>query len=228
MATAIRVPVPRDPEDDLYPASDGKPLGETGYHVTAIFTLFSTLEAYFRDVPDVYVAADMFLYFEQGNPRACKAPDVMVIKGVENRIRRTFKTWVERAVPAVVFEVTSDQTIDEDLGGKRDTYATLGVTEYFLFDPEAKTLKPALQGFRLRRKKYVPVPRAKDGSLQSEQLGMRLAAEGLVLRLTVAATGERLRSPLENAAYEKYRADALQAEVARLKAELARAKRRKK
>jgi hypothetical protein len=51
----------RDPEESLYPASDGKPLGETWFHVTAILTLFATLQEHFAGVPDVYVAADMLL-----------------------------------------------------------------------------------------------------------------------------------------------------------------------
>jgi Uma2 family endonuclease len=243
MATSIPVVVPRDPEDYLYPESDGKPLGETGFHVTAILTLFDTLRLYYQDRPDVYVATDMFLYYERGNPRACKAPDVMVIKGVAgNHLRRTFKTWVEGAVPSAIFEITSDETINEDSGGKRTTYASLGVAEYFLFDPVAAILRPPLQGFRLKKHRYVPIRPAKDGSLLSEQLGMRLLAERPILRLVEAGTGIRLFSGFEQAIEalrqadqekrradeQEQRADAMAAEVARLKAELARAKRRKK
>ena len=70
-----------------YQDSDGKPMGETGIHVNAtILELFGTLkgEIVLKDLPGVYVAADMFFYYEQGNPRAVKAPDIMVIKGVDD------------------------------------------------------------------------------------------------------------------------------------------------
>jgi hypothetical protein len=159
----------------------------------------------------------------------------MLIRGVDKHTRRTFKTWVEGAVPAVIFEVTSDQTLDEDRGPKHDTYARLGVAEYLLFDPEAAVLTPPLQGYRLRRKKYIAIPPAKDGSLSSEQLGLRLVAEGMLLRLIDAATGERILWSMERAAAERRRADAekeradtFAAEVGRLKADLARLRRKKK
>src|SRR5690348_1039368 len=90
--------------DPLYPDSDGEPMGETEIHVIAIFDLYHALRRHFRRLQDVHVAADMFLYYEQGNPRACKAPDVMVSKGVRGKHpRRSFRVWEENAVPAVAF-----------------------------------------------------------------------------------------------------------------------------
>src|SRR4051794_429418 len=85
----------KSPPEVFYPESDGQPMGETGIHVNTTFELFWELKKLvFKDRPDVYVAADMFFYYEQGNPRAVKAPDVMVIKGVDGTFeRRTFKLW---------------------------------------------------------------------------------------------------------------------------------------
>jgi hypothetical protein len=58
-----------------YPDSDGKPMGETGIHVNATLEFFSTLKwLVLGHRLDVYVATDMFLYYEQGNPKAVKAP----------------------------------------------------------------------------------------------------------------------------------------------------------
>ncbi len=71
--------------DVVYPESDGKPMGETEFHVTAILYLMEVLRYYFKDNEDIYVIADMFLYYRKGNPRDQKAPDVMVVKGVEKR-----------------------------------------------------------------------------------------------------------------------------------------------
>ena len=72
-----------DVEDGVYyPSSDGKPMAETGIHVTAILMLYQALEDFFRGRDDVYLAANMFWYWEKGNPKARRAPDVMVVTGV--------------------------------------------------------------------------------------------------------------------------------------------------
>ena len=44
----------------VYPESDGKPMGETWYHVRAMLELHPVLEDFFRDRPDVFIATDMF------------------------------------------------------------------------------------------------------------------------------------------------------------------------
>jgi hypothetical protein len=106
MATSTTPTTPL--EDVVYPESDGKPMGETGFHVKAMILLHDLLKDLLAGRLDVYIAVDLFLYYERGNPRAVKAPDVMVILGVGNHERRTFKTWEEQAVPTVIFEVSSD------------------------------------------------------------------------------------------------------------------------
>jgi Uma2 family endonuclease len=242
MATSINPAALEDLEDMLYPSSDGKPLGETDYHVIAVTRLFETLRSFFRTAPTVYVASNLFLYYEEGNPQARKAPDVMVVKGVAKGYRRTFKTWVEKALPCTVFEISSKKTRKEDLAEKQPLYASLGIPEYFLFDPEGRYLKPPLQGFRLKRKHYVPITLRKDGSLSSRELDMRLQREGITLRLIDARTGEPILSPDEQVDEERRRADqeshranqeshraaALEAQLSRLREELAQAKRRKR
>ena len=118
-----------------YPESDGKPMGETDVHIDALIYLREALKDYFRDESQVYVAGNMFLYYEEGNPAACLAPDVFVVQGVAKGERRTYKLWEESQPPTVVFEITSRGTQLEDLGTKRAVYAMLGVREYFLYDP---------------------------------------------------------------------------------------------
>jgi Uma2 family endonuclease len=163
------------PAEVHYPESDGQPLGETGIHVNATFDIFGTLKLYFRDRPDVYFTADMFFYYEQGNPRAVKAPDVMVIKGVTSRAeRRTYKLWIEQKVPSVIFEVTSEETKRDDFVLKRDLYAKLGVPEYFLFDPLGEYLDPPLRGYRLDGELYVPIVPDARGMLESRELGLKI------------------------------------------------------
>jgi Uma2 family endonuclease len=175
-----------------YPESDGKPMGETGLHVKASFDIYGTLrECCFWDRPDIYVAADMFFYYEKGNPKAVKAPDVMVIRGVKSKEeRRTFKLWVEKIVPCVIFEVTSKDTRRDDTIVKRKLYARLGVAEYFLIDPLGEYLNPPLQGFQLEGDRYVPIAPGAEGTLASLQLGMKLGAENGSIRFFNARTNQ--------------------------------------
>jgi Uma2 family endonuclease len=179
-------------EEVVYPESDGKPMGETGIYVIVTLRVFSALRRFFRHTSNVYVAADMFWYYEAGNPRANKSPDVMVIKGVDNHERRVFKTWEEQAVPCVIIEVTSKSTITEDLFNKGVLYASLGVREYFLFDPLQEYLKQSLLGFTLVDQKYAPIPANEDGSMMSKELGLLLQTEGYALRVIDPSTGQTI------------------------------------
>ena len=102
-----------------YPESDGKPMGETDMHIDALIYLREALRDHFRDDPQVYVAGNMLLYYEEGNPAACVAPDVFVVQGVAKRERRTYRLWEEGQAPAIVFEITSRGSRLEDMGTKR-------------------------------------------------------------------------------------------------------------
>jgi Uma2 family endonuclease len=141
---------------------------------------------------DIFVAADIFWYWEEGNPQARRAPDLLVVKGVGRTSRRSFFSWQEHgAVPCLIVEISSEHTWREDLFDKRHLYARLGVQEYFLFDPEALYLRPALQGFhRNPHGVYVPVEPDREDRLKSEELGLYLRGEGAMLRLIDAATDQ--------------------------------------
>lgn len=221
---------PKTPDVE-YPSSDGQPMAETWLHVRAIMWLHQALEDFFRDRPDVFVASDLFWYWEQGNPAAKVAPDVMAIPGVGVRPRRSFFSWEENgAIPAVVFEMASRGTVDEDLTTKFFQYEDLGVREYFLFDPEGTNMTPAFQGYRLNGTAY---RRLRDTELTSE-LGFGLRPEETMLRLIDLKTGQpiptreeaveaaRKAAEVERQRFEaeKQRADALQAELDRLRAML--------
>ncbi|RMF29332.1 MAG: Uma2 family endonuclease [Chloroflexi bacterium] len=198
-----------------YPVSDGKPLAETDVHIEQIIYLREALADRFRDDPQVYVAANLFVYYEEGDPSQVVAPDVFVVKGVPKRQRRIFQVWKEGKGPDVVFEITSRRTRREDLGPKKGTYEVLGVQEYFLFDPLGEYLDPPLLGFRLAEWGYRPI---EEDPLVSRVLGLELHVEGNFLRLVDPKTGEKLLTPLE-AQEARRRAEA---ELERLRAELAR------
>ncbi len=211
-----------------YPESDGQPMGETGFHVTLITYLLSMLREYFREREDVYVGANMFVYYQEGDPTKSVAPDVFVVFGVSKEERRIWKVWEEGKAPDVVFELTSRSTQSEDLGVKKGLYEWLGVREYFIFDPLGEYLSPVLRGFRLTEEGYREMEATVTGTglqLTSELLGLVLRVEGNELRLLDRATGERLLPPPELAAAlreTRAQVEALQAELDRLRAELAR------
>ena len=211
--------------DVEYPESDGKPMGETGFHVRAILQLYSALDQFLLQREDIYVAADMFLYYEEGNPYARKAPDVMVIKGVQKHERRTFKVWAENAHPCVVFEVTSKSSIIEDTVSKSMLYAKLGVREYFLFDPLCEYLEHALVGFRLEEGEYVALIPDAEGRLFSEELGVFLNPENDILRVIDPHTGNPVPSLEEAISIAAQEAQRAEQEAQRAEQEAQRAER---
>jgi len=177
-----------DPEIDddeiEYPESDGEPMGESGFHVLATLHLMSALRYALYKRLDYYIIADMFLYYQRGNPKAVKAPDVMVIKGVDASYeRKTFKVWEEKAVPSVIFEVTSDSTASEDLKNKYVLYESLGVIEYFIFDPLEDYIPGQVIGYHLINGKYVAIQPNRDGTLTSQELNVLMQPEDHLLRL---------------------------------------------
>src|SRR5919199_1224243 len=214
MSMATVTPVPTI----YYPESDGKPMAETDIHRQIMVDMIEALSGYFRADPLVYVSGNLLLYYEEGNPRKSVAPDTFVAFGVPKRRRRTYKLWEEEQAPAVVFEITSASTREEDLGEKRELYATLGVREYFLFDPLEDYLQPSLQGYELVESAYLPLPAHAAGRLVSRTLRLRLEREGERLRLVDVATGAPLLWADEEAAARR----ALEAELAQLRAEVAR------
>jgi Uma2 family endonuclease len=205
-----------------YPSSDGEPMGETGAHVRAILALYAALREFFADRPDVYVAADMFWYWKRGDKKSVLAPDVMVIPGIQwnNRELKSFKAWEHNnIVPVAVFEMASENTVDEDLNDKFKKYQQLGVREYFLFDPTVEHLRPALQGYRLHGDRYEKLFED-DQTLESE-LGFRMKIEGEMLRIAHSRTNQLIltdREKLQLAVEASRRAEEAEAKLAKLQA----------
>jgi Uma2 family endonuclease len=227
--------VPTVPKPIYYPETDGKPMGETDVHIDALIYLREALRDHFREAPQVYVAGNMFLYYEEGNTAACVAPDIFVVQGVGKHERHTYRLWEEGQPPAVVFEITSRGTRLEDLGTKRAVYAMLGVREYFLYDPLGEYLRPPLQGYRLHEGEYQRLLSAGEEGLTSQVLGLDLRVEAGRLRVVDPATGEHLLTPAELQAARRTEATArraaevraaeAEAELERLRAELVRLRR---
>lgn len=123
---------------------------------------------------NVYVSGNLLVYYEPGNPKKFVVPDAFVVKGISPQKRPIYKTWVEGRMPDVVLETTSRKTRKKDIGEKPELYSSLGIQEYFLFDPDREYLEPPLQGYRLAKGKYVPITTDTEGGLLSHELQMRL------------------------------------------------------
>ncbi len=191
-------------DETYYPESDGEPMAETELHLEEIVYVWQALKDRFAEKPDVFVGANLFLYYRKGDPRAVVAPDGFVVKGVPkllpgNRRRRKYRLWEEGQAPCFVLETTSEDTQDQDKKGKKDTYEELGVDEYFLFDPLGDYLSPRLQGFQLVGRWYRPIRPQPDGSLISHTTGVIFRPDGTQLRLTDARTGAPLLRKEEEA-----------------------------
>ena len=224
-----------------YPESDGKPMGETDLHRREMVRHIELLEDYFQG-QRAYVSGDLLVYYEQGNPKKFVVPDAFVVKGIAAKTHRVYKIWVEGKAPDVVIETTSRKTQRKDTDVKPSLYARIGVKEYYLFDPEQDYLDPPLQGHRLAGDAYQRIAADSDGCLLSQELGLRLCIGDGVLQFYRLDSGERLLTRYERASREAERAtreteratreteranleaqarQTAEAELARLRAELA-------
>jgi len=188
----------------VYPEPDGEPMAESDPARKYLVYGVEALQEYFSHRPDVYVTGNLWLSYTKGVPSAAVCPDVFIVFGVENRERQSYKVWEENGkTPDFVLEVTSKKTYRKDEEEKPDIYASLGVSEYFQYDPTGDYINPQIKGRRLVGSRYqVLTPsRTEDGTLVffSVVLGleMRLLPDGR-LQFFDPKTGEYLRTPQES------------------------------
>jgi Uma2 family endonuclease len=197
----MAVSVVHTPQRIHYPSSDSQPVAESDFQLQPLLYAVTTLRTYFQDRSDVYVAGNMFIYYEEGNPEAVVAPDVFVVLGTTKRDRASYMLWEEPKGPDFVLEITSRSTRTKDQCPKRGTYAFLGVREYFQYDPTQDYLMPALQGARLVAGSYQALlpTTLPDGTLvlHSEVLGLDVRLEEGTLRFYDPGTGQKLLSHAE-------------------------------
>ena len=222
MASSVPAPAPVD-----YPSSDGKPVAESDHQFIPLTYAADRLRLHFRHRDDVYVAGNLLIYYEEGNPNARVAPDVFVVLGARRRMRMHYLLWEEPKAPDFVLEITSRATRGEDQGLKRQLYRRLGVREYWLYDPTGDYLEPVLQGLELVAGEYVRLGQRElaDGTLV-------LASAVLELELRLSERGFRFHDPTigrdllnlgeTDAAWQRARQAREQAEQAWQREELAR------
>jgi Uma2 family endonuclease len=162
--TTLSPPRPRN----IYPDSDGQPMAENPLQFQWIVTIKEGLERVFRDLPDVFVAGDMFWYPVEGHPKICQAPDTLIAFGRPKGYRGSYKQWEEGGIaPQVVFEVLSPRNRFQEMHRKLQFYEEYGVEEYYLYDPDHNWL----EGWRRTEEGLEEIPRM-EGWI-SPRLGIR-------------------------------------------------------
>ena len=166
------------PETIDYPDSDGLPMAENESQFWPILYVGSALDRYYQDRDDVYVVGNLLVYYQEGDKDKSVSPDLMVVLGASKHVRSSYRVWEEPKAPDFVLEIASASTYRIDRGKKRDTYASMGVLEYWQYDSVGTYLDPPLLGFRLVAGRYVPISAVvQEGgllALRSEVLGLEL------------------------------------------------------
>lgn len=210
---------------ELYPPND-EPVPDSMRQEIVITQQLHVLRDRFRERSDVIMSSGNFIYYEQGNPRAVIAPDWYVSFGVDPDAilsRESYLMWEVGKPPEFVLEIASRTTSRNDLTGKRETYASLGIAEYWRFDPTGREYYPEpLVGERLVAGGYEPVAiiTGEDGVISgySQALDLIICWADGEIRFRDLQTGEYiLRYEEERAARES-----AEAEVQRLREQLRR------
>ena len=177
-------------------------MAETDAQGIPLMYAVAGLRDFFRRRPDVYVSGNLLIYYQEGNFDASVAPGVFVVFGVPSYIRPTYKIWEEGKSPDFVMEITSRHTRHKDQGAKRELYESLGVREYWQYDPTGDYLEPRLRGMRLVGGEYEELAgtRLGDGTLAmySAVLGLEVRIEEGGLRFHDPETGESISTFTEH------------------------------
>ena len=131
-----------------YPSSDGKPMAETDTHRDWMFTNIDRLQRHFAG-RKVYVSGNLLIYYVEGDPRNRSLPIPLWSRTASRESERFSRSGTEREKARLCSGKHFQNERREDSREKKETYALIGVKEYFLYDPYGDWLKPPLQGFSL-------------------------------------------------------------------------------
>ena len=196
-------------DESSLPYTDNKPMADAGTQAQPLHYSREAIRDHLRDEELVAVDSDMFVHYLSRGPLgepayASVAPDVFVVFGVPWRLHRpSYVLWREpEADLRFVLEIASPSTRRHDHTGKRDIYASLGVREYFLFDPQIGRRPAAILGLRLGddgRYREMPTTPMPDGRLgvASEVVGLVAHVEGEKLLWFDPTAGADILEPQE-------------------------------
>ncbi len=212
-AIAMESPVETEPEEIIYPESDGQPMADNTKQFRYIVTIQGGLAALFADDPNVFVAGDLLWYPVEGKNTLRVAPDVMVAFGRPKGDRGAYLQWREGSIaPQVVFEILSPGNTGLEMSRKLQFYDRYGVEEYYLYDPD----HGEMAGWRRGANGLEEVePMA---GWVSPRLGVRfaLAGDDLVLERPDGRRFETFVELAQRADAERERADAERERAERL------------
>ena len=127
----------------IYPETDGQPMPDGTDHSLIFRRVLTPLENHFGKTPGSYVNGNTFLYYVEGDPGRSVSPDCYVVLDITPEAihslsaagNNTYLLWEVGKPPEFVIEIASESTKSNDLIGKRDLYAELGISEYWRYDP---------------------------------------------------------------------------------------------
>jgi len=231
------------------PDGDGEPM-ENERERVQINLGIEALYQHWADRQDFFVGGNMFVYYSltqaeaviqeletPGRPRsAFRGPDMFVVLNIDGSYRRQkWVVWLEEGrYPDIIFEFLSPKTRRTDLDEKKKLYEqTFRTHEYFCFDYLNPERADSLLGWRLdTHGRYQPIEADERGWLWSETLELWVGRwSGPLLRDDTTwlrfytPEAELVLTPAEaehqRAEAERQRAETAEAELARLRAQLA-------
>ena len=164
-------------------------MGETSFHRVLAHYLIEVLTWLFHGQRCV-IHGNLNMYQTTNANEYPVAPDVAVIKGVADyQFTRSWRVGKSGPAPQVVFEIASEETWAKDVRDKPGKYASMGVQEYFAYDPHEVPL-PASKGRRLFGWRFDQASQSMkeilprfDGAVWSRHLESWLVPDGAMLRL---------------------------------------------
>ena len=198
----------RQIEDEVKYYYDSHPteedlMGETAFHANLVHYLMEVLRWLLRSqVCAVYENLNM--YQTKDIYEYPVAPDIAVINGVAYaEFTRSWRVGKSGPAPQVVFEIASEETWTKDLRDKPGKYASMGVQEYFAYDPHEVPLHASknqrLFGWQLNQQTMQAMTPDEKGALWSPSLNSWLVPDGPMLRLYDRAGQLRLTHAEEEA-----------------------------
>lgn len=199
---AIRTPPLSVDDQEYYPLHEKDDVPETPPHRRQTTDLANALEA---RCPDWFITSNVCIYWERGNTRGYRAPDLFVVKEpLAEPVTRVYQLWKQPPI-AFVMEIGSRTTFRQDVGPKVDLYQEkIKATEYCHFDldhGEQRLWRLGAGGT------YEEVAPGANGRLRSAELALEFEIEvgGFlrvytlegVLLLTHKETAQRLEATEE-------------------------------
>lgn len=205
-------------QNDFLDPQVGDHLVQSDAHLKLMLSLIDRFEQQYLHDPTVGVFGDLKMRWGMPGEKE-PAPDLAIVPNLQDKekLRSSFDVVAEGTLPCLVVEIVSPQYPGDDTT-KVDIYTRVGIPEYIIINPhfEQRHGEIELTGYRLvegRRQRMRPDARGRLLS-KTTNVWFELDVQKRKLHLVDATTGKRLLTHTE----ERQRADAAEAEIARLRA----------